>query len=499
MLNKLMGNLYLLPIWVCVYPVAFLYSQNTNMASVPDFMVNLGFMLFCSLVMLVITACLKLVVGVLVRNNRTILQLFNCGVAGAYVLVLFTFSYVPLRPYFPDAYLLATTASFLSILIAFVVFYTGLRWLNTFLGILCLLAFLQIGFSLSQRDTEGLVSSQEYDCIFKKKPDIFVILAESYNSFEEQEKSYGLTNTKLKAFLRDKGFSFKSIYSNYDHTFATALAMFLMEHHYNNKLTGNKDVTYGIRGLVNGGRNNPALNILKKNGYFIALMDQGLFTNKGVLVDYMPENKEALPILVAEMLTIPRSFRYTGLFFNVVFYPFLGETKYSSTAGYLEKAFEYNVEKKPGFYFTRDGAAHTKGAHHVKEKDWIPQYREFVDSGDQNIIDFINVIEKHSPDSVIIVIGDHGSYRTATVGRKPVADVKQEVINDLYQVLFALRLPKGMELPTEWNSTALSHVNIFRKIFSLLSNDRSLLKGAEKKTHSIGLDGKVLAIDGKPQ
>ncbi|NDV26328.1 hypothetical protein [Desulfovibrio sp. JC010] len=498
MFNKIINSIFLLPIFVFVYPTAFLYSQNVNMLSVPDFLVNLGYMLYACLIVILLMALGAVVCKKLFRSKPVWYNCFSGLATFGLVLLMTAFCYVSLRPYFSTAVMLALSGAGLACFCAIMVFKFGCRWLNTFVGALCLLAFLQIGVSLMGRDTEGINVGQRDRIEFTKKTDVYVILAESYNAFDVQEKYYGLKDTRLKKFLLDDGFKVESIYSSYDHTYASTLSMFLMQHHYNNRSAGHKDLTYGVRGLVNGGRSNPALNVFKDNGYFIALMDNGIFTNKGELVDYMPENNGALPTLVAEVLTVPRSIRYISGFFEAIYKPFLSDDTSASTAEYLERAFRSNVDHKPGMYFTRDGAGHTKDSKHVKEKDWIKTYRSLIAIGDNNIINYIKTIEAHNPDAIIVVIGDHGSYRTTTTEKRNPNPGPQELVDDIFRVLFAIRLPKDTSFPENWDTVATNHVNLFPKIFTLLSGDESILGRAEAKTHSVAISGKVKAIDGVP-
>lgn len=496
MFKNIFSSFYLLPILVCIYPVSFLYSQNTNMVSISVFGVNLLFMMVPALVIAFLIFCGAQLASIVFRDRDVIKNIFNTFVVFLLFLLFFAYCYVPIRPYFLNAYWFACFASVISLCVAVFAYRFGVLRINFFLGLMCVFAFMNIGFSLYQRDRSELESKQLQSILFKSHPDIFIVLAESYNSFDEQEKSYDLKDTRLNKYLKENDFKTEAIYSNYDHTYASILAIFLMEHHYNNKLVGNKDLTYGVRGLVNGGRSNPALSILKENGYFIALMDNGIFTNKGELVDYMPENSGELPILVAEVTTILKSFRYTSLFFDKIFSVFLTGAKALPTDKYLEVAFNSNVEHKPGFYFTRDGAEHAKEAFHIAEKDWIADYRRYIKRGDASIIRYLELIKKNSPDSIVIVIGDHGAYRTAAYDRREVASA-QERVDDIYRVLFALKLPKGMSLTSGWSATAESHVNILPKVFSLLSGNNELLRNAESESHSIGLGGNVLAVEGK--
>ncbi|WP_319763576.1 sulfatase-like hydrolase/transferase [Maridesulfovibrio sp.] len=331
-------------------------------------------------------------------------------------------------------------------------------------------------------------SKHNTNVAFIHKPDIFIILAESYNSFREQQKEYGIENSKLKQYLQQNNFEIENAFSNYDHTTASSLAIFYMQHHYNKFLEGNHDLTAQGRGLLNGNTLNAALAILKKNNYYTSFIDCGgyLVKQKGELYNYTPAKNfwGHLPSpLEKPMIPINIILKKIHIYIK-----FMNDV---DTTVALKDAMSAKPNDMPGFYFIREGADHV--TYEKTPEVWRKNYRELIKEGDRKIISLLRLIQEKSPDSIVVILGDHGGkmYQLKKLS-------KDDFIKDLYEVLFAVKMPVSLSKQGKWNEYANTAVNLFPKIFNMLSGNSSLLDGLEKKAHSIDRNGKVIAVDGNP-
>lgn len=462
----------------CIYPILFLYSQNTNVYPLFSVAAALLFMILLA----GITAFALHFVSKFIKKSSLIFG----GVSAIYLL---SFLYFSIRPIFPSTLSVLILYSVLILLIAGLYAKFKYYHLNTFLAILCAISCITIGSNLVMSSMQTIDTSKDKKEInLTHKPDIFIILAESYNSFRQQEKEYGIKNSELKKYLQQHDFEIDDVFSNYDHTTASSFAIFYMKHHYNKYLSGLHDLTAQGRGLLNGDTSNAALTILKNNGYYTSFIDYGsyLLKQKGELYDYTPGSDffEHLPSPLEKPM-IP---------FNIVlkkFHIYLKFMNAVDTAVALEDAMNTKPQDMPGFYFIREGADHV--TYEKTPEQWRKNYRKLIKSGDDKIISLLNVIQKKSPNSIVAIIGDHGGkmYQLQKMSR-------QDFIKDLYEVLFAVKIPKDLKKKSKWNDYANSTSNLFPKLLTLLSGDESLSDKLEKKAHSIDRNGKVIAIDGVP-
>jgi hypothetical protein len=105
------------------------------------------------------------------------------------------------------------------------------------------------------------------EILFQNKPNIYLVILESYASLEMREKIYGIDNGPLKKELLRGGYTIYKTYSNYPSSLESVSSIFLMKHHYFKPSRGVADGAY--RGIIGGDPNNAVLPVLLKNGYWI--------------------------------------------------------------------------------------------------------------------------------------------------------------------------------------------------------------------------------------
>ncbi len=462
----------------CIYPVLFLYSQNTNVYPLQ----SIGTALLFMVVLAGVTALLLHLLSKIIRKSR-----FVFGAVSA--LFLLSFLYFSIRPVFPSTLSVLLLYCVLILIIAGLCAKFKYYHLNAFLAILCTISCVTIGSNLVVNSMQTIDTSKDKkEITLTHKPDIFIILAESYNSFREQKNEYGIKDSELEKYLQQHNFEIDDVFSNYDHTTASSFAIFYMKHHYNQYLEGLHDLSAQGRGLLNGNTSNAALTILKNNNYYTSFIDCGgyLLKQKGELYDYTPGSDffEHLPEPLEKPM-IP---------FNLIlkkFHVYLKFMNAVDTSITLEEAINSKPEGMPGFYFIREGANHV--TYEKKPEEWRKNYRKLIKKGDRKIISLLNVIQEKSPNSIVAIIGDHGGKMYQVQKMEP-----KDFIKDLYEVLFAVRIPENLRKESIWDKYANSAVNLFPKIFTLLSGDQTLSDGLEKQPQSIDRKGKVIAIDGVP-
>ena len=103
-------------------------------------------------------------------------------------------------------------------------------------------------------------------------------------------------------------------------------------------------------------------------------------------------------------------------------------------------------------------------------------YKEFEES----ITKCINVISQYDPNSVIILLGDHG-YRiqgASSIYLNPSDRFStKQATEDYFSTLFAIRWPNNippLDLPV-----SASHVNLWKYIFANLAEDKTILENIE--------------------
>jgi hypothetical protein len=155
----------------------------------------------------------------------------------------------------------------------------------------------------------------------------------------------------------------------------------------------------------------------------------------------------------------------------------------------------YAIHKKqnnPIFVYFKGGAAHTPSDGSYtweKKQEWLnsKSYVKSVYNGNKQLTEICNFIIKNDPQSILILVGDHGA-RLFRGAASPAQDkeqlyenIKQRGIsvetfcNDLFGVFLAIRLPGGAEYDIS-QGMPMSHVNLFRHIFAYLNNDTAILE-----------------------
>jgi len=292
---------------------------------------------------------------------------------------------------------------------------------------------------------------------FKKKPNVYLLQPDGYVNFSELKKGfYNLKDNELEHFLQQENFTlYPNFRSNYASTLTSNSSLFAMKHHYylaTNKFTEMLDA----RNIIVS--DNPVLTIFKNNGYT---------TNFLAERPYLLINKPKMGYDSSNYVNRDLGYITTGL------------KEKKDVIGPL-KVFIENKTEKPAFHFVEIfepghisvDESNTKGIEKEREI-WISKLEET----NRKLIDAVAFIKENDPQGIIIILADHGGF----VGLNYMHEAYEKTQNrDVLYSIFGANL--AIYWPEKTFETAYdikSSVNLFRILFSALSEDPSLLENLQ--------------------
>jgi len=294
--------------------------------------------------------------------------------------------------------------------------------------------------------------------VFKKKPNIYVIQPDGYANFSELKNDlYKYDNSTFETYLKDNDFSFYDAFrSNYSNTITSNSSMFSMKHHYYHQPSNNFKTAHKSRKILAG--NNPVISILKKNDYNTSLILEIPY----LLVNRPPLLYDYCNINYSEISYLARGFEMTKDVTRD-----LGDAMDNNTSGH----HFYFVEKIiPGHISVRKN--NSKGKEKEREK-YISELKKANDW----LQEIINMILEKDKNSLIIITADHGGYvgfNYTAERRKKTKD--RDLIHSIFTSALAIKWPE--EKP-DFSHELKSNVNLFRFLFSYLSEDLSYLNSLQ--------------------
>jgi hypothetical protein len=302
---------------------------------------------------------------------------------------------------------------------------------------------------------------------FVKFPNIYFLEPDGYVGKQVMEDHPYKYNNSMYDWLESNSFIvYKDTRSNYPASLASNASMFAMKHHHLNSILSSPFEMQDSRSIIVG--NNPVIKILKNNNYkTFFIVEDGYFQQS-----FPKGNYDYFNIMNSEI-------------------PFFSNDNNAKRDVYedLKKCLEANNNNdKPKFYFVEKLLPH----HIIYDGSGIKNgrkvYLEKIEIANDWLIKTIELITKKDPQGIIIIGADHGGW------------VGIENINEM----FTTRNPKllqsifGNLIAIKWNDdkhhnydeNLKSNVNIFRVLFSYLSEDRALLQHLEKdSSYNLYQDG----------
>lgn len=300
---------------------------------------------------------------------------------------------------------------------------------------------------------------------FKKKPNIYIVQPDGYASFSElKRKHYAFDNSEFESYLKNNGFTlYPDFRSNYFSTLSSNSSMFAMNHHYYNNVKGQSHEFYNARKIIIG--DNPVVSTFKKNGYTTSLILQN---------SYLLVNRSEI------------KYDYCNISFDEVPFMARGFSIEKDTNIDLKKAMSHN-QSDQGFYFIEQispGHIPTfKRDSKGKEEERVA-YLEKLQWANDWLKDIINTISEKDKNAIIVMVADHGGFVGYDYSLQSM--VKQDdvtLINSAFSSALAIKWPQ--HTPPEYHSKLNTSVNLFRVLFSYLSEDTSYLSDLQEDSSYI--------------
>jgi len=295
--------------------------------------------------------------------------------------------------------------------------------------------------------------------VFKNKPNVYFIQPDGYVNFSELAKGYySYDNSDFENFMTDNGFkNYADFRSNYSNTLASNSSMMMLKHHYHNNQLHPSEGLNAREILVSS---NVVLDVFKNNGYTTHLILEA---------PYIMLNKPKMG--------------YHKSNFLVEDVPYIGkgfENK-RQVVDDLEN-FLADREENPLFFFIEffnpGHIANTKGNTEGREKEkekWI----ESLQQANTYLKDFVDLIKEKDSNALIIILADHGGYVGLDYAMQMYTKTQErDILYSVFSSQLSIHWPEK-NVPgydTELKST----VNLFRIIFSYLSEDTKYLKALQE-------------------
>jgi hypothetical protein len=293
---------------------------------------------------------------------------------------------------------------------------------------------------------------------FKKKPNIYYIQPDGYTNETNLKGSlYRFDNSEFDSWLKDQKFSLYNDYrSNYPSTLYSNSSCFFMKHHFSNEFS---KFNYARDYIV--GRN-PVLEIFKNNNYktfFIAEIPYLLVNRPSVYFDYCNYKLEELPYFK------------DGL---SCFKEITNEIKNQIVLNKGTSNFFFIEKFNPGHI----NPSKIKGSSIEKER---LEYLKSLQIANAWLKKTITIIDKNDPNAIIMIGADHGGYvgfEYTSQAQNKITDRK--LLNSIFGAKLAIKWNGSQH--SEYDAQLKTSVNLFRIVFSYLSEDKLLLNNLQPDT-----------------
>lgn len=294
---------------------------------------------------------------------------------------------------------------------------------------------------------------------FKKKPNIYLIQPDGYANFSELKKeNYNFDNSKFESYLSKSGFKlYQDFRSNYYTTLSSNTSLFSMKHHYYNKPKKYSNELAKSREIIAG--DNPVVSIFKNNGYktFLMLHKPYLIVNRPkIAYDYCNISYDEFPYIDQ------------GLKINKNIENELGQLIEDNTT---TSNFYFIEQIAPGHISTFK--KYSKG----KEVERI-NYLESLKNANNWLERTISIITEKDSEAIIIMAADHGGFVGMTnTGQSKTKQINATQVKSIFTAALAIKWPEN--IAPLYDTKLKTSVNIFRVLFSYLSDDDKYVKHLE--------------------
>lgn len=377
------------------------------------------------------------------------------------------------------------------IIIIFLIFMILLSWISLFIPLSILIIYLFSSLfdfihnykhpkTLLLQDLKEYKIDYDEKYSFKIKPNVYLFYLESTSSSVALNAIYNSNFGEiLEQFCTRLGLTcYPEAFSNTDYTFNARENLFSMQ---------NLDIwTSHYRTLSYYPK---VLSIFKQNGYFISIYDPSkyVFGQYADMVDFC-YFKNKIPLHFFKRLQ-----KFTPLFAQSSLYRAfsggLDPGELPPSAGYeacrdtLFKSIKEGNSPTPRFniiYFGTDHAKYYRNPPPHTPETFPIEYIDTYQWSGKFLIEYLEFIRKHDPDSVIIAVGDHGGhsfdYKWIN-SENPETAISESGLDrkllflDLFSVFLAIRWPNDTAPANFCPSTS----RIFSYLFAELCSNPSLV------------------------
>ncbi|CAM3457349.1 sulfatase-like hydrolase/transferase [Aequorivita lipolytica] len=435
-----------------LYPVLFYYSRNFDMARSWEHLLYFGgvFIMLPVLVFLMLHRLFKL--PALRPYNKYVLPFLNLF---TFLFILKTFLFVPIeRKIIVGIFVISFLfARFLHSHLKKVIV------LELLLAVMGFLAVSQVIFQkLTYSDAWKLQPDDIENVMFKKKPNVYFIQPDGYVSFSTlKDELYKVENSEFEGFLEANNFkTYPDFRTNYKSTLASNSGTFMMKHHYYDFNLDVQEVENARKMIIS---ENPVLNAFKSNGYETYFLSETY---------YFLNNRPKL------------GYDHSSIPYNII--PFLNKGL-GEQEPVLEPLKQYlsDTIRNPKFFFIQvlkpahinTTAGSSQGAA-AERRQWIERLKE----SNKLMRKLIDEILKKDPEALIMILADHGGF--VGLNYTGEGDAKTEdkaIINSIFSTNLTIHWPNN-DVP-EYDTKLKTPVNVFRILFSYLSENKKYLKNLQ--------------------
>jgi hypothetical protein len=309
--------------------------------------------------------------------------------------------------------------------------------------------FRNTNWTQAPSDLEGV--------IFKKSPNVYMIQPDGYVSEEMMNGQLYNHKTDMFDWLRSNDFKvYPNFRSNYPASLSSNSSMFAMKQHYFGGSVFHSIETPRAREFIVG--ESPVISTFKKNGYrnYFIVQDEYFQQNR---------REQAFDYYNIAIDEIP-SFCNGNMVKKVVFED-------------LKFAMKKEKSAQPKFFFIEKLLPHHVHFH-APENRIEAERKEYLEKIDEVTLwlkEVVNHIQKEDPSAIIIVLADHGGWVGLENYNQMFSTSDEDAINSIYANISAIKW--NGNLIEGFDEGLTSNVNLFRVLFSVLSENKSYLDNLE--------------------
>lgn len=447
-----------------LYPVLFYYTNNFSLINSWK---HLGFFICFFLLAPIVTF-----IGADMLFKRPSLQKWNKHIV-PFLNVFAFLLFIQLCLYAQLQWLFTLIVFLVALLFSLFLY----RYLKKVIALQFILVFVSLFWLFPTIKTQLSYSSEWMklpddieQVIFKRRPNVYYIQPDGYVNFSEINKGYyKLDNSDFKSYLEENNFKqYPNIRSNYTSTLVSNSATFSMKHHYYNYGFNFTEIANAREVIIS---KNAVLDIFKNNNYK---------THYVAEISYLLNNFPKM------------GYDACNLDYNDISFINNGSLREEDVTKPIEKYLKEDTDRSKFFFIEifKPGHVSSKSDETLGAEKEFELYISNLKIANERLKRTIDLITEHDPNGLILIMADHGGY--AGFGnmldiRKRTSD--RDLLYSAFSTQLSIKWPDS-EAP-EFDSRFKSGVNVFRILFSYLSEDTKYLDHLEGDSSYTIIDAKA--------